>query len=169
MSAPTPAEPYERLWQRLPEWLRPRSTELRGRGELRIVETSVLLLVGLLLAIATVNDVARNAGVNHRLVADLRTWRTYTHHDYKNVGVDQELLGTATKRDVVCGNTVPGPPKRRTQICLVVTGPTHGGTRSVAGGWYLPANVEDNVRSERYGCFGSVTAGVCPSAGSGAG
>jgi hypothetical protein len=122
----------------------------------------VLVLVALLLAIATVNDVVRQAGVNHRLVADLRTWRQYTHHDYKNVGADQELLGTATHRDVVCGNTVPGPPKRRTQICLVVTGPVSRGVRTVSGGWYLPAGIEDNVRSARYGCFGTITRGLCP-------
>jgi hypothetical protein len=160
---PTPVpEPYERLWRRLPQRLRPRTSEPAGRGELRLVELAVLLLVGLLLAIATVNDVARQVGVNHRLIADLRTWRRYTHHDYKNVAADQELLGAATHRDVVCGNTTPGPPKQRPQICLVVTGPISGGVRPVAGGWYLPPGTEDNVRSVRYGCFGSVTKGLCP-------
>jgi hypothetical protein len=161
MSAPSSPEPYERLWRRLPERLRPRASELPGRGELRIVEGAVLVLVALLLAVATVNDVVRQAGVNHRLVADLRTWRQYTHHDYKNIGADQQLLGKATNREVVCGNTVPGPPKRRTQICLVVTGPIRAGVRAVSGGWYLPPGTEDNVRSARYGCFGSVTAGLC--------
>jgi len=162
MSAPAAPEPYERLWRRLPERLRPRSSELRGRGELRLVESAVLVLVGLFLAVATVYDVGRQAGVNHRLVADLRTWRHYTHHDYKNVGADQELLGTATHRDVVCGNTVPGAPKERTQICLVVTGPTRSGLRTVSGGWYLPPGTQDDVRPARYGCFGSITAGLCP-------
>jgi hypothetical protein len=161
MSAPA-QEPYERLWRRLPERLRPRTSELQGRGELRLIEGAVLLLVGLLLAVATVNDVVRQTGVNHRLVADLHTWREYTHHDYKNVGTDQELLGITTHRDVVCGNTVPGPPKQRPQICLVMTGSTHNGVRTVSGGWYLPAGTEDNVRSARYGCFGSVTRGLCP-------
>ena len=162
MSAPAPTEPYERLWRRLPERLRPRTEELPGRGELRLVESAVLIIVGLVLAIATVNDVVRQGGVNKRLVADIRTWRTYTHHDYKNVGTDQHLLGASTGRDVVCGNTVPGPPKRRTQICLVVTGPTRTGVRTVAGGWYLPSGVEDDVRSQRYGCFGTITRGLCP-------
>jgi hypothetical protein len=161
MSAPNAPEPYERLWRRLPEPLRPRSSERRGRGELRLVENAVLVLVALLLATAAVDDVVRQAGVNHRLTADLRTWRAYTHHDYKNVGTDTELLGTSTHRDVVCGNTIPGPPKRRTQICLVVTGPTEGGRRTVSGGWYLPPHSEQDVRSARYGCFGSVTSGLC--------
>jgi hypothetical protein len=129
---------------------------------MRLLETAVLIFVGLVLATATINDVARQSGVNSRLVADLRTWRSYTHHDYKNVGADQHLLGTATKREVVCGNTTPGPPKARTQICLVMTGPVHAGRRTVSGGWYLPPDTEDNVRSRRFGCFGSITIGLCP-------
>lgn len=162
MSAPASTEPYESLWRRLPERLRPRGEEEHGRGRLRRAETTVLILVALLLATATIYDVARQTGVNGRLTADLRTWRSYTHHDYKNVSADQHLLGSTTKREVVCGNTTPGPPKQRTQICLVVTGPVHAGRRTVSGGWYLPPNTEDNVRSRRYGCFGSVTIGLCP-------
>jgi hypothetical protein len=162
MSSASTPEPGERLWRRLPERLRPLQRELPGRGELRIVEGAVLVLVALLLAVATVNDVVRQAGVNHRLVADLRTWRQYTHHNYKNVSTDQLTLGAPTKRDVVCGNTVPGPPKERIQICLVVTGPTRAGSRTVSGGWYLPANTESDSRAVRYGCFGEVTAGLCP-------
>jgi hypothetical protein len=157
-----PREPYERLWRRLPAVLRPRTTEPAGRGELRLVEGAVLVAIALLLAVASVNDVVRQAGVNHRLVADLRTWRSYTHHDYKNVGTDQELLGRATRRDVVCGNTTPGPPKARPQVCLIVTGPVHGGVREVSGGWFLPAGTEDDVRPSRYGCFGAASAGLCP-------
>jgi hypothetical protein len=162
MSAPGASEPYEHLWRRLPPLLRPRSSELPGRGELRLVETAALVLVGLLLAVATVNDVVRQAGINHRLVADLRTWRQYTHHNYKNIAADQQLLGVATHRDVVCGNTVPGPPKERTQICLVMVGATKAGRRTVAGGWYLPPGTEDNVRSARYACFGAIAKGKCP-------
>jgi hypothetical protein len=164
-----PPEPYERLWRRLPAVLRPRATELAGRGELRLVEGAVLVLLGVLLAVATVNDVVRQTGINHRLVADLRTWRSYTHHDYKNVGTDQELLGRTSGRDVVCGNTTPGPPKARPQVCLVVTGAVHGGRRTVTGGWYLPAGTEDDVRPSRYGCFGVATAGLCPKSASGPG
>ena len=118
--------------------------------------------MGLLLAVATINDVARQTGINDRLIADLKTWRSYTAHDYKNIAVSQELLGITTHRDVVCGNTTPGPPKARSQICLVVAGPTRSGRREVRGGWYLPPNTEDDVRERRYGCFGAVTAGLCP-------
>ena len=42
----------------------------------RLIETTLLILAGLLLAIATVNDVVDQTHVNHRLIADLRTWRS---------------------------------------------------------------------------------------------
>ena len=112
------------FWDRLPPRLRPLEEELPGTGSLRLVETTLLLIVFLLLAVATINDVSRQTGVNDRLIADLKTWRSYTAHNYKNISVSQELLGITTKRDVVCGNTTAGPPKERAQICLVVAGPT---------------------------------------------
>jgi len=137
---------------RLPAWLAPRDVELAGLGTMRLVETTVLVLVGLLLAVATVNDVVLQTHVNHRLVADLRTWRQYTGHDYKNLSVEQDLHGHST-RDVICGNTSPGPPKERTQLCLAMTGPILAGRRAARSGWYLPAKSED-LRGKRYGCFG---------------
>jgi len=161
-SPPTPSEPYERLWRKLPPALQPRTSVLPGRGEMRLIENAVLILVGLLLAVATVYDVGHQAVINHRLAADLRTWRHYTHHDYKNVTSDRELLGISSGHDVACGNTVPGPPNERIQICLVLTGPTRGGLRTVAGGWYLPAGTVNDVRPSRYGCFGAITHGLCP-------
>jgi len=150
-------------WARLPAALRPREQrEREEHGRLWRVETVVLLAVFALLATATINDLVRQTRINHRLVADLATWRAYTHHDFKNVGVDQQTMGIRTKRDVVCGNTVAGPPNSKPQICLVMTGSTRGGRRTVSGGWYLPPHTEDDVQSVRYGCFGSVTIGRCP-------
>jgi hypothetical protein len=146
---------------RLPGWLRPRSTERAGSGRTRLVESTLLVLAGLLLASATVNDVVRQTHVNQRLIADVRTWRAYTRHDYHNLSVDQQLLGEQSKREVVCGNTSPGPPKGRTQLCLLIWGPVVDGRRTVQGGWYLPANSED-VRVARYGCFGPAARGRCP-------
>jgi hypothetical protein len=145
----------------LPAWLRPRDEELRGDGRTRLIETTLLVLVGLLLAIATVNDVVRQTHVNHRLVADLRTWREYTGHAYKNLSVEQDLFGHTT-RDIVCGNVTPGPPKARTQLCLALTGPVSAGRRAALGGFYLPPKVDD-VRHDRYACYGSAkAAGLCP-------
>jgi hypothetical protein len=48
-----------RLQARLPEWARPRESERLGLGSLRLAETTILILVGLLLAIATINDVVQ--------------------------------------------------------------------------------------------------------------
>ncbi len=151
MSAPPSSTPSG-FGARLPAWLRPRDVELPGLGTMRLVETTVLVLVGLLLAIATINDVVLQTHVNHRLVADLRTWRQYTGHDYKNLSVEQDLRGHTT-RDVICGNTSPGPPKERTQLCLAMTGPVVAGRREARSGWYLPPKSED-LHGKRYGCFG---------------
>jgi hypothetical protein len=142
-------------WNRLPEWLRPRDKESPGTGRRRLVEVTLLILAGLLLAVATINDLVQQTHVNHRLNADLRTWREYTGHDYKNVSTEQDLFGHTTK-DVVCGNTTPGPPKERIQLCLQMTGPVIDGRRAARGGWYLPPRVED-APVFRYGCFGTAT------------
>jgi hypothetical protein len=156
-SPPAAREP----WGWLPAWLRPRAIELPGSGRMRLVETTLLVLVGVLLAVATVNDLVRQTHVNHRLIADLRTWRTYTGHAYHNLSIEQELFGRSSQREVVCGNTRPGAPKARTQLCLAIWGPVVGGRRTVHGGWYLPPKVED-VRADRYGCFGAAAKGICP-------
>jgi hypothetical protein len=149
------------LTARLPASLQPREAERPGTGTTRLIETTLLLLAGLLLAIATVNDVVLQTHVNHRLVTDLRTWRAYTGHEYHNLSVEQDLYGHTT-REVVCGNTAPGAPKERVQLCLVITGPVSDGRRAVAGGWYLPPKSED-LRPVRYACFGSARArGLCP-------
>ncbi|HEV2974014.1 MAG TPA: hypothetical protein VGX69_03340 [Solirubrobacteraceae bacterium] len=152
---------FERWLAQLPDGLRPREREQRGTGQMRSIETIVLLLAGLLLTIATVNDVVLDTHVNHRLNADLRTWRAYTGHDFKNVATEQDVLHYTTT-DVVCGNTTGGPPKQRTQICLQMTGPVVHGYRAARGGWYLPPKTED-LHRYRYGCFGPPKAeGKCP-------
>jgi hypothetical protein len=119
----------------------------------RLIETTVLVLIGVLLAVATAYDVHKQVGVNHRLVADLASWRAYTGHDYHNLSTEQDIKGFTT-REVVCGNTAPGAPKARTQLCLILTGPVVHGRRAVRGGYYLPPRLLFDVRSRRYGCFG---------------
>jgi hypothetical protein len=126
-----------------------------------LIETTLLVLAGVLLLVATVNDVARQTRINHRLVADLRTWRHDTSHDYHNISIDQETLGASSQREVLCGNTSPGPPRARTQLCLAIWGPVVDGRRTVHGGWYLPAYAED-LPGNRYGCFGPAGRGRCP-------
>jgi hypothetical protein len=161
MTGATPLAPDHARWRWLPPRLRPRERELAGRGELRLVETTILILVGLVLAVATVNDLVRQTHINHRLDADLATWRHYTGHDYKNIAIDQETLGLDSGREVLCGNTRPDPPGATTQLCLAIWGPVRDGLRGVHGGWYTPAYVPD-IPAERYGCFGVAARGRCP-------
>jgi hypothetical protein len=148
-------------WERLPAWLRPREDDGGSGGERRLVEITVLVLVGVLLAVATVRDLVLQTNVNHRLVADLATWRAYTGHAYHNLATEQDIKHHST-REIVCGNTSPGGPKTRTQICLIVTGPVVHGRRAVRGGYYLPPRLLFDVRSARYGCFGAASEqGLC--------
>ena len=151
----TPGAPSSRpsRWERLPELLRPREHELHGRGELRRIESTLLVLAFLLLAVAVVNDVVLSTHTATRITADLRAWRTLTGHDYHNISVEQDLQ-THTTRDILCGNTSPGPPGALPQICLIMTGPILHGTRASHGGFYLPPYSSDK-RAHRYACFGS--------------
>ncbi|MGA2164086.1 MAG: hypothetical protein ABSH36_06410 [Solirubrobacteraceae bacterium] len=139
--------------ERLPERLRPRTQERRGKGDLRRVESTLLVLAFLVLAVAVVNDVVRQVHVNQRITADLLTWRTITGNDLKNISVEQDLTHRTT-RDVLCGNTGSGPPGTQPQACLIITGPTVHGMRAAKGGFYLPPYFPDK-RENRYACFGT--------------
>jgi hypothetical protein len=131
-------------------------------GNLRLTESTVLVLIVVLLALASVNDVARQTGVNHRLIADLHTWRLTTGHNYRNLAIQQDLNGHTT-REIVCGNVTPGPPGSRAQICLIMVGKVVDHRRRSPGGYYLPPHRADFPRY-RYGCFGSASAShLCPS------
>jgi hypothetical protein len=144
-----------------PGWLRRLGSRPPAGGRTWLIESGVLVLVGVLLASATINDLVRQTDVNHRLNVDLRTWRSYTHHNYHDLSVSQDVHGLST-REVVCGNTTPGGLRERTQLCLQITGAERAGRRSVSGGWYLPPKVE-NVRRYRYACFGpAVLEARCP-------
>ncbi len=150
--ASTHIEPGGR-WERLPERLRPRTQGRRGRGELRRVESTLLVLAFLVLAVAVVNDVVRQVHVNERLTVDLRTWQTITGNKLKNISIEQDLTHHTT-RDVLCGNTGAGPPGTQPQACLIMTGPTVHGMRAAKGGFYLPPYFQDK-HVNRYACFGT--------------
>ena len=47
------------------------------------MESTLLVLAFIVLAVAVVNDVVRQVHVNERITADLRTWRTVTGNDSK--------------------------------------------------------------------------------------
>jgi hypothetical protein len=120
----------------------------------RLIENTLLVLVGVLLAVGTVYDVTREVGVNHRLIADLATWRAVSGRHYHNLTIEQDQT-THSTRDVICGNTSPGAPKEHTQLCFVMTGPVVHGRRVTRGGYYLPPRLVFDSPSKRYGCFGA--------------
>jgi hypothetical protein len=156
----TPTMTERDPWGRLPEWARPRERERRGLGSLRLAETTILILLGIFLAVATVNDVVQQTHLNHRLKADLLTWRAATGHDYVNLDTEQDVK-TYSTRDTVCGNVSPGAPGERAQVCLMLEGAVVSGTRSISGGYYLPPYKAD-LRANRYKCFGLATEiGMC--------
>lgn len=131
-------------------------TQIRRRhADSWLIETTLLGLVGVLLAVGTIHDVARQVHTNHRLVVDLATWRSYTAHDYRNLTIEQSPTNPNSTREIVCGNTSPGAPKQRSQLCLILTGPTVHGRRAVHGGYYLPPLSIVDLRRARYGCFGT--------------
>ena len=100
-------------------------------------------------------------GINHRLIADLSTWRHYTDHDYVNISIDQETLGVDSEREFLCGNTSAGRTGRKDADLPGIWGPVVDGLRTVHGGWYLPPYHPD-VPANRYGCFGAAGRGKCP-------
>jgi hypothetical protein len=147
-------------WRRLPTFLAPREEERRGRGELRFIESALLLLVGVVLAVATVADVGREVRIGRRLAADLESWRAITHVPFHNPFIEQDVR-TYTTRDVMCADTTNGKPQGKPQVCLIFTGPVRDGRRSAHGGFYLLAKGTDvhepvlNQARYRYACFGS--------------
>ncbi|MGD0197691.1 MAG: hypothetical protein ABSC56_07275 [Solirubrobacteraceae bacterium] len=143
----------------LPPGLQARDVEVPSKRRWR-VETAVLALIGLVLAIVAINDIfwsVQDAGV---LVADQHTWRHHTGRDYYNVSVGPLVFGQPI--DVACADATPGPPGERTQICLIMDGAAVDGLRHVIGGWKLPPRLGDFPKY-RYDCFGAgETKARCP-------
>lgn len=138
------------------DWLRLRAGGRRGIG-LRRVETVVLLLIGLLFAVATIYDLTRQVRIGDRLHADLVSWQAITGANYHNAFVELDAKHYTT-RDVACGWTPATDPHKRAMTCLIFTGPVHGWHRVATGGYYLlgvgPARrrlAYDRARY-RYGC-----------------
>lgn len=148
--SPTPARGQT---LRLPVWAAPRNPPGDGRDpagpNTRMIETAVLILVGLVLSAAVAWDVVRQTHVNMRAAADKATWRAYTHRDLrsKTLTVRTLLRGTT---DFACGPPAAGATNR---LCLMIVGPTRASRRTIAGGYYVPLKRQDRF-VVRYGCFG---------------
>jgi hypothetical protein len=147
----------------LREQLAPRSQERRGRGDLRFVETALLVLAFLVLGVATVYDVHRQVHIGSRLAADLKSWKEVTGVRSHNPFIEQDIR-TFSTRDVVCADLTKGKPEGKPQVCLIFTGPVRNERRSPRGGFYLMAegtDVHEPVLDRpqyRYACFGSAIA-----------
>lgn len=157
--APTPVPPAGApAWRR---WLLRRSDANAAgpaNADLRLVETAIVIVAGLVLAVATVNDIGRAVHINERLRIDAHTYRYYMHTQrgvatsIRKVAVTPAVQG---KVDVAC-SPPPGGPRGST--CLVIGGPVHpsasGQQRAVLGGYELLPR-QRNRYYARFGCFGA--------------
>lgn len=136
-----------RIFDRLPPALRPREADDGGGRGRRTAELAFLIVLGVLLAAATINDLAKQVRTDIRLGDDKKTWVAYTQHPVKKLTL---IAGIGTTRDVVCGPPFTGADYRQ---CLVMVGPTRSGVRTVAGGYRLPLTGNDLYR-HRWACAG---------------
>lgn len=152
--------------RRLPARLRPRSAEPAGSGaRRRRIETTVLVLLALLIAVAVVHDIHRQSKINYRLTADIESWREVTGHDYKNVAIETDARHYTTD-DVACGNTSFARAGASTQICFVMVGPILRRRidgkieerRATYGGFFVRPHTPTGYKVNRYGCFGRAIA-----------
>jgi hypothetical protein len=150
-SAPTPAP--RRL---LPRWAahRPQGDPDPASRDVRAIETTVMALIGLLLAVAVIYDVAHQVGINTRTTADRATWRAYAHVSDVKTRIDVRTLLRGTT-DFACRSTstVPAVAAHQVRLCLMISGATHGNRRAIDGGYYLAPHASDRY-DYRYGCFG---------------
>jgi hypothetical protein len=153
----------QRPGRRPPAWLRwlLRRSDANADGpsnqDLRLIETAVLLVAGLVLAVATVNDIGRSVHITERIKLDQHTYR-YVMHTQRGVVTSIRKVsvtpGSTTKIDVACSPPAGGP---RGSSCLVIGGPARGvgaqHLRTVEGGYRLLPGSR-NLYVARYGCFG---------------
>jgi len=152
MSATTADTPGNR-WSRLPRWAQPRPEahgDPAGR-DLRGIETALLIILGLVLAVAVVHDVVLQVRLNTRESADRTTWRAYEHRYVKVLDVRTLEHGTI---DFVClPSLTKTAAEREIRPCLMISGPIVNGHRTVDGGYFIPPKRADRYQY-RYGCFG---------------
>ena len=161
MSAASQATPArERPQPRWQRWLLRRSdanADGPANPDLRLIETAILIVAGLVLAVATANDIGRSVHITERLKVDAHTYRLYMHTQR---GVTTSIRkvsmtpGIYDKTDVACSPPLGGA---RGSTCLVINGPVrsspNGQIRSVTGGYQL-LPYSRNRYVARYGCFG---------------
>lgn len=123
-------------------------------------ETFVLVVIGIVLLVAVLYDVSYDVGNDHRMVADVRTWRQFVGQKPDTIWAKPVVLGHT--EDVSCGSVALGPATQETQVCLLLVGPVRNGVRTIAAGWQLPWGDSDHSY-DRFSCFGPAASGWCPS------
>jgi hypothetical protein len=144
-----------RFAQRVPSWLAPREStdKTLRRGPLWMYETFVLIVVGIVLSVAVIYDLSYDVGNDHRMAADVATWRLFVGQKPTTIWAHPVQLGHTT--DVSCGTVALGPAVNETQVCLLLVGPVRNGLRRIYGGWQLAWGLSDHT-GYRFACFGSV-------------
>jgi hypothetical protein len=124
------------------------------------IETVVLVVIGLLLTAAVVNDVVRQLGIDARKKVDMRTFAHYVPGTPpKHIEVTAGQRGLP---DVTCGRPVVHADVR---VCLIMIGSSHVLYRDVVGSYTLPFLHSDR-RRYRFACAGyAVTHHLCPPGG----
>ena len=138
----------------------PAPTEGEGAHRAWRLETIVLVVIGLLLTAAVVNDVVRELGIDAREKVDMRTFKHYvpgTPPKHIEVAPGQRGLP-----DITCGRPIVYANVR---VCLIMVGSSHVLYRRVAGEYTLPFLHSDR-RRYRFSCAGyAVTHHLCPPGG----
>jgi hypothetical protein len=122
-------------------------------------ETFVLVVVAVVLLVAVLYDVSYDVGNDHRMAADVATWRQFVGQKPDTIWAHPVVLGHT--EDVSCGTVALGPSTQETQVCLLFVGPVRNGLRTIAAGWQLPWGDADHSYY-RFSCFGPAASGWCP-------
>ena len=156
------ASTRRRFGERLPPWLAPRENKPTSprRGLQRMLETTALIVVGIVLAVAAIYDLSYDVGNDHRMAADVATWTQFTGQKPVTIWAHPVSVGQTT--DVSCGSVALGPSVNETQVCLVLVGRVRNGLRTIFGAWQLPWGDADHI-ADRFGCVGgAVSPKWCP-------
>jgi hypothetical protein len=150
-----------RFGQLVPSWLAPREStdKTLRRGPLWMYETFALIVIGIVLIVAVLYDVSYDVGNDHRMAADVATWRQFVGQKPTTIWAHPVVLGHT--EDVSCGTVALGPSATETQVCLLLVGPVRDGLRTIAAGWQLPWGDSDHSY-DRFACFGPAASGWCP-------
>lgn len=141
-------------------WLLGRSDANAGspsNRDLRLIETAILIVAGLVLAVATANDIGRAVHITERIKVDQHSYRVYMHTKggvttpIRKVSITPAVYG---KRDTACS---PPIGTAHGSACLMLDGPAAGTgprrVRTVVGGFRLLPNARNRFGA-RYACFG---------------